>query len=52
MQNIIEVTILEDLNNGNLDVWKGLGNFFSKDFKQYINENLIHSNIAMNIIPI
>ena len=52
VQNIIDVTILEDLNTGEIDVWKGLGEFFSEDFKQYINEDLIHTNIVMNIIPI
>ena len=25
IQNIIDVTILEDLNTGDLEVWKGLG---------------------------
>lgn len=52
VQNIIDVTILEDLNTGDEDVWKGLGDFFSEDFKQYINEDLIHSNMFMNIISI
>ena len=52
VQNIIDVTILEDLNNGNQEVWKGLGDYFSEDFKHYINDELIHTNIAMQIIPI
>ncbi len=52
VQNIIDVTILEDLNTGDLEVWKGLGDYFSEDFKQYINNELIHTNIVMRIVPI
>lgn len=51
VQNIIDVTILEDLNNGELEIWKGLGDYFSEDFKHYINDELIHTNIAMRIVP-
>lgn len=52
VQNIIDVTILEDLNTGEVNVWKGLGDFLSEDFKRFINDDLIHSNIVMNIIPV
>ena len=52
VQNIIDVTILEDLNTGDLEVWKGLGEYFGEDFKQYINNELIHTNIVMRIVTI
>lgn len=52
VQNIIDVTILEDLNTGDLDVWKGLGDYFGEEFKNYINDELIHTNIVMRNVPI
>lgn len=52
VQNIIDVTILEDLNTGDLDVWKGLGDYLGEDFRHYINYELIHTNIVMRNVPI
>lgn len=52
VQNIIDVTILEDLNNAGDEVWKGLGKHFSQEFKNYINKDLIHTNIAMCLVEI
>ena len=34
IQNIIDVTILEDLNTGDLEVWKGLGDYWGEGFNK------------------
>lgn len=46
VKNIVDVTLLEYLSD-NEKVWNLLGKFISKDFKEYINNELLRSNIAM-----
>ena len=53
IQNIINVTVLEDLNtNADEEVWKSLGKYFSQELKDYINNDLIHTNILMRTVEI
>ncbi len=44
--NIVDVTIAERLSDDET-VWSRFGKNISNEFKLYINENLIKSNIAM-----
>ena len=47
--NVVEVTLLERLSD-DLDVWNGLGKYISEEFKEYINKDLIRSNVAMGCV--
>ena len=52
VKNVVDVTLLERLSEDRI-VWNRLGKYISEDFKTYINEELIHNNIAMcGVLPI
>lgn len=46
VQNVVDVTILERLSDDR-DVWHNLSTYISKDFKDYINNELLPQNCAM-----
>ena len=45
--NIVDVTILESLSDDR-EIWNNFGKNISKEFKKYINKDLIPNNIMMN----
>ena len=45
--NIVDVTILERLSDDK-DIWNKFGKIISKEFKEYINNDLIPNNVMMN----
>ena len=50
--NVVDVTILEKLSD-DINVWNRFGKYITNDFKEYINKDLIRSNIAMcHVAPI
>ena len=50
--NVVDVTILEKLSD-DITVWNRFGKYITNDFKEYINKDLIRSNIAMcHVAPI
>lgn len=52
VKNLVDVTLLERLSDDST-VWNTFGKYISEDFKTYINEELIHCNIAMSeVLPI
>jgi hypothetical protein len=44
--NVVEVTILERLSDDR-ELWESFGNYLSNDFKQYINNNILSTNLMM-----
>ena len=44
--NIVDVTILEGLSDDK-DIWNKFGENISKEFKEYINDDLIPNNVMM-----
>lgn len=44
--NVLDVTILERLSD-DIVVWVNFGKYISKEFKQYINEEVLTQNIMM-----
>ena len=44
--NVVDVTILERLSD-DINVWNRLGKYISEEFKEYINHDLLKTNIAM-----
>lgn len=50
VKNVVDVTLLERLSD-NEKVWNPFGKYISQDFKEYINGELLSSNIAMCGVP-
>ena len=46
IRNVVDVTILERLSDDK-DVWYNFSTYISKDFKTYINKELLSQNYAM-----
>lgn len=47
VKNVVDVTILERLSDEEI-IWERFGLFISKEFKNYINEEVLKFNLMMD----
>lgn len=48
VRNVVDVTILERLSDDSI-VWQRFATYISDAFKRYINEEVLHQNLMMNV---